>query len=184
MQATHQLKYETLAPGVGSDNRPGGAPRPHGDGFGLAAGGGSGETVGPCRRWECCSVEVDVATAEKPAERGRRSVLRQPDCLGCARPLGWVLLALWLLNAADLLLTREALSLGIAKEANGVMSFFLAAGPLPAMLFKLGVATAGAACLWWLRRYRVTLVAAGALTLVLGLVVLYQIVQIVLVTGA
>ncbi len=110
-------------------------------------------------------------------------MLRQPDCLGCARPLGWVLLALWLLNAADLLLTREV-SLGIAKEANGVMSFFLAAGPLPAMLFKLGVATAGAACLWWLRRYRVTLVAAGALTLVLGLVVLYQIVQIVLVIGA
>lgn len=105
----------------------------------------------------------------------RIAVARASDCERCGRPLRPLLLALWLLNIADLLLTNDALSRGAASEANRVMGFFLAAGPVEAALFKLGVVTAGVACLWLLRGYKVTLVVTTLLTGFYALVVLYEV---------
>ena len=44
--------------------------------------------------------------------------------------LFWLLLALWVLNVADLLLTHYVLWLGFATEENGVMRYFLHEGTL------------------------------------------------------
>jgi hypothetical protein len=49
-----------------------------------------------------------------------------------------LLVQLWLLNVADLALTRYAMWLGFATESNGVMDFFLRAGTVPALAFKIG----------------------------------------------
>ena len=54
------------------------------------------------------------------------------------------------------------------------MAYFLDAGLLPAFLFKMGVVTAGIAALWLLRRWRIALIAAAALTMVYAFVVAYQ----------
>ena len=108
----------------------------------------------------------------------RSAFLPAPDCEGCVRPLGWLLLALWVFNVADLVLTSQAVASGLATESNQVMAYFLDAGPLQAALFKLGVVSAGVGVLWLLRRYRVALVAAAALAMVFGLVVLYQVVHL------
>ena len=108
----------------------------------------------------------------------RSAFLPAPDCEGCVRPLGWLLFALWVLNVMDLTLTSQAISSGMATESNRVMAYFLHAGPLQAALFKLGVVSAGVGVLWLLRRHRVTLVATTALTVVFGLVVLYQVVHL------
>jgi Domain of unknown function (DUF5658) len=86
----------------------------------------------------------------------------------------WLLLALWVFNIADLVLTRRALSLGMAREANHVMAYFLAAGLLPAVIFKVGIVTLGALLLWCLRRHAATLMVAAALASAYALVVVYQ----------
>jgi len=85
-----------------------------------------------------------------------------------------VLVELWLLNVADLLLTRYSLWLGFAKESNGVMDYFFRSGTVPAVVFKVGIVTAGALLLWRLRRYRTALFAAALLTFVFAAVVVYQ----------
>jgi Domain of unknown function (DUF5658) len=111
-------------------------------------------------------------------ENRRSAILPAPDCEMCVRPLGWLLFALWVFNVADLTLTSQAISSGLATESNGVMAYFLHAGPLQAALFKLGVVSAGVGVLWLLRRYRVTLVAAAGLAAVFGVVVVYQVVHL------
>lgn len=85
-----------------------------------------------------------------------------------------LLLELWALNVADLALTRYALWLGFATESNGVMDFFLRAGTLPALTFKIGVVTLGALLLWRLRVYRAATMAAALLAAVFAAVVVYQ----------
>jgi len=84
------------------------------------------------------------------------------------------LLELWALNVADLLLTRYALWLGFAKEANGVMDYFFRSGTVPSTAFKIGVVTVGTLLLWRLRRHRAALVASIGLTGVFAAVVVYQ----------
>ena len=86
----------------------------------------------------------------------------------------WLLLALWVFNIADLILTRRAISLGMAREANRVMAYFLEAGLVPALMFKVGIVTLGALLLWRLRRHAATLVVTTALASTYALVVLYQ----------
>jgi hypothetical protein len=49
----------------------------------------------------------------------------------------WTLVELWLLNVADLLLTRYSLWLGFAKESNGVMDYFFRSGTVPTVAFKM-----------------------------------------------
>ena len=86
----------------------------------------------------------------------------------------WILVELWLLNVADLLLTRYSLWLGFAKESNGVMGYFFRSGTVPAIAFKLGIVTVGALLLWRLRHYRTALFAAALLTGIFAAAVAYQ----------
>jgi hypothetical protein len=85
-----------------------------------------------------------------------------------------LLVELWALNIADLALTRYSMWLGFATESNGVMDYFLRAGTVPALAFKVGIVTVGALLLWRLRAYRVATVAAAMLAVVLAAVVAYQ----------
>jgi hypothetical protein len=89
--------------------------------------------------------------------------------------LFWALAELWLLNVADLALTRYAMWLGFATESNGVMSFFFRSGTVPATAFKVGMVTLGALLLWRLRRYRAALGAAALLAGVFAAVVVYEV---------
>ena len=88
--------------------------------------------------------------------------------------LFWLLLALWMLNVADLLLTHYVLWLGFATEENGVMRYFLHEGTLTATVFKIGMVSIGVLLLWRLRRRPTALAAAVLLTGVLAAVVAYQ----------
>jgi hypothetical protein len=88
--------------------------------------------------------------------------------------LFWLLLELWVLNAADLLLTRYSLWLGFATESNGVMAYFLHEGTLTAAVFKIGIVSVGVLLLWRLRRRPSALIAALALTAIFAAVVAYQ----------
>jgi hypothetical protein len=95
-----------------------------------------------------------------------------------AHYLRWLLAALWLLNLADLLLTRQALAGGVAQEANQVMGFFISAGPLAAVAFKVGVVTLGVVSLWLLRRHRIVPVATALATGFYAVVVAYEVVHL------
>jgi hypothetical protein len=86
-----------------------------------------------------------------------------------------LLVELLLLNVADLALTRYAMWLGFATESNGIMDYFLRAGTLPALLFKIGIVSLGAILLWRLRVYVVATVAAALLAFVFAAVVAYQV---------
>jgi hypothetical protein len=85
--------------------------------------------------------------------------------LGISREqlLFWLLLELWVLNAADLLLTHYALWLGFATESNGIMRYFLHEGTLTATVFKIGMVSIGVLLLWRLRRRPTALAAARRL---------------------
>jgi hypothetical protein len=85
-----------------------------------------------------------------------------------------LLLELWLLNVADLLLTRYSIWLGFATESNGVMRYLLNEGALTAAVFKLGVVTIGGLLLWMMRRRPAALAAAALLVVLFGAVVGYQ----------
>ena len=93
--------------------------------------------------------------------------------------LFWTLVELWVLNVADLLLTRYALWLGFARESNGVMDFFFRSGTVPTIAFKIGIVTVGTLLLWRLRHYRAALFAAVLLTGIFAAVVAYQALWIV-----
>ena len=86
----------------------------------------------------------------------------------------WILIELWILNVADLLLTRYSLWLGFAKESNGVMDYFFRSGTVPTVVFKIGIVTVGALLLWRLRHYSTALFAAALLTGIFAAVVVYQ----------
>ena len=88
--------------------------------------------------------------------------------------LFWLLLELWVLNVADLLLTRYALWLGFATESNDVMRYFLHEGTLTATVFKVGIVSVGALTLWRVRRRPSALIAAVLLTGLFAAVVAYQ----------
>jgi hypothetical protein len=89
--------------------------------------------------------------------------------------LACLLIGLWLLNVADLLLTKYALWLGFATESNDVMRYFLRVGTLTASVFKVGIVTIGALVLWRLRRYRAAMFAAVLLAGIFAAVVAYQV---------
>jgi hypothetical protein len=86
----------------------------------------------------------------------------------------WLLVELWVLNVADLLLTKYVLDLGFASESNAVMGYFLGEGTVTAAVFKVGIVTAGALLLWRLRRRPSALFAAVLLTVIFAAVVAYQ----------
>jgi hypothetical protein len=68
-----------------------------------------------------------------------------PTRIGVSRTglVALLLAAVWLLNLADLLLTRRVLWLGFASESNRVMSYFLRQGSMTATAFKIGIVTLG-----------------------------------------
>jgi hypothetical protein len=109
----------------------------------------------------------DLAPSRPAGRLARRGISRE-------QLLFWLLLELWVLNAADLLLTHYALWLGFATESNGVMRYFLHEGTLAATVFKIGIVSAGVLLLWRLRRSPAALLAAVLLTGVLAAVVAYQ----------
>ena len=84
-----------------------------------------------------------------------------------------------ILNVVDLALTRYAMWLGFATESNGIMDYFLRAGTLPALLFKVGIVSLGAILLWRLRVYTVATVAAALVAGVFAAVVAYQVLWVV-----
>ncbi len=108
-----------------------------------------------------------------PAIRVRRTKRRPSESRD--RLLLLLLIELWLLNVADLALTRYAMWLGFATESNGIMDYFLRAGTLPALLFKVGIVSLGALLLWRLRVYVAATVAAALLAGVFAAVVAYQV---------
>ena len=106
----------------------------------------------------------------------RRYVAMRSPRLGPfgVRILFWLLVALWLLNVADLGLTSYGIWLGFASESNSVMRYVLHQGTATAAVFKIGLITVGALVLWRLRRYRSALLAAMLLAGVFAAVVAYQ----------
>jgi hypothetical protein len=114
----------------------------------------------------------DVAVPTAPGAVSPTLLVR----LGVSREqlLVCLLLELWLLNVADLLLTRYAIWLGFATESNSVMRYLLSEGAWTAAVFKLGVVTIGALLLWKMRRRPAALAAAVLLVALFGAVVGYQ----------
>ena len=92
----------------------------------------------------------------------------------------WALASLWLLNICDIVLTRQALQSGVAREANRFMGFVLGMGWLPALAFKIGIVSIGVAVLWRYRRSRLARSASMALAGFYTVVVLYQAVFVTL----
>jgi hypothetical protein len=119
------------------------------------------------RAYAVAAREDECACPGRQAWHVRQGVAR-------ANLVFWLLLALWVFNIADLVLTRRALSLGVAREANHVMAYFLAAGLLPAVIFKVGIVTLGVLLLWRLRRHAATLMVTAGLASAYALVVVYQ----------
>ena len=89
--------------------------------------------------------------------------------------LFWLLACLWLLNVADLALTKYSMDLGYASESNDVMRYFLHVGTFTAAAFKVGIVTVGVLMLWQLRRYRAALFAAVLLAGIFAAVVAYEV---------
>jgi len=92
----------------------------------------------------------------------------------------WALALLWVLNLCDILLTRQALHSGVAREANRLMGALLSLGWVPALAFKIGVVSFGVVLLWRYRRSRLAQSASVALAAFYALVVLYQAVFVTL----
>ena len=89
--------------------------------------------------------------------------------------------ALWLLNLADVVLTRKALSLG-AVEANVLMGSLLHLGFVWGALIKIGFVTLGALLLWHERRRRVVYVGSVGLALVYVFIVVYELAGLAFIT--
>jgi len=92
----------------------------------------------------------------------------------------WALALLWVLNLCDILLTRQALHSGVAREANRLMSSLITLGWAPALAFKIGVVSLGVVLLWRYRGSRLAQSASVALAGFYALVVLYQVVFVTL----
>ena len=119
------------------------------------------------------TANVEVAAVTTNGEPGTRRGLARFAVSG-EQLVFWLLLALWVLNVADLLLTHYVLWLGFATEENGVMRYFLHEGTITATVFKIGIVSVGALLLWRVRHRPAALVAAVLLAAVFAAVVAYQ----------
>ncbi len=90
-------------------------------------------------------VAADGAVAAMIGRPADGEAVTRTRGVGREQLLFWCLLELWVLNVADLLLTRYALWLGFATEENDVMRYFLHEGTLLAAVFKIGIVTVGVA---------------------------------------
>lgn len=89
----------------------------------------------------------------------------------------FALLALWVFNLEDVILTRRALALG-AVELNSIMGFFLRFGFAQAALIKMSIVTAGSIFLWTQRRRGIVLLASVGLATVYAALIVYQLVEL------
>jgi len=87
------------------------------------------------------------------------------------------LVALWVLNLEDVILTRRALALG-AIELNTIMGFFLRFGFAQAALIKMSIVTVGSVFLWTQRRRGIVLLASIGLAAVYVALVIYQLAEL------
>jgi hypothetical protein len=104
-------------------------------------------------------------TLHLPERRTGFDRRRKGDLLRVLRDQPAILLALLaslnLLSIFDWALTMRALAFG-AREANLVVGAFLAASPVSALVFKIGLMLGVSAVIWQSRRYRLVLVTAVA----------------------
>lgn len=100
-----------------------------------------------------------------------------PVLRGRALVVTFALVALWVLNLEDVILTRRALALG-ATELNTIMGFFLRFGFAQAALIKMSIVTAGSIFLWTQRRRGIVLLASVGLATVYVALVIYQLVEL------
>ena len=114
-----------------------------------------------------------MSLTNRPSDTTAPSAAAAPDW---SRLVVWLLLAVWVFNAADLVLTADALQAGRAEELNPLMDALFGLGLLPVALYKIGVVTAGLLALWMLRWHPAVVYAAAGLAVFLGLIVLYHIV--------
>jgi len=126
-------------------------------------------SVVPWRPGGLVTFRCDCAIADQSAARRRQLVVAAS------------LTSLWLLNLADIVLTRKALSLG-AVEANVLMGSLLGLGFVWGALIKVGFVTLGSLLLWHERRRHLVYVGSVGLALVYGVLVIYQLVGLALVT--
>ena len=84
------------------------------------------------------------------------------------------LLLILVCSLADWALTRDAIALGLANEANPVAGWMLAQGDLTGLLLKMGVVGAGCLSLWLLRRHMAAQRAARLGAACYVAVVVYQ----------
>ncbi len=115
---------------------------------------------------------VTAAPAASAAAPGAAAALRLQAIV-----VTGALVALWILNLEDVILTHRALDLG-AIELNAVMGFFLRFGFAPAALIKMSIVTAGSIFLWTQRRRRVVLLASVGLAAVYVALVVYQLAEL------
>jgi hypothetical protein len=142
----------------------------------MTISGENGETPAmtiPAENGEVTATTISGEGAAEPRRDWASSLLGR---LGVSAPhLLLILLAeVWLLNVADLLLTRYVLRLGFATESNVVMDYFIRQGHFAAGAFKMGIVTVGVLLLWLLRRRAGVMLGAVLLTGVFAAVVAYQ----------
>ncbi len=90
------------------------------------------------------------------------------------KALGWLLIAVNLLNMVDYWLTLIALESG-GREANPLLRPLFALSPLWAGVFKLVAVLAATLLVWESRRYRKALIVALCMLVVFGGLLLYHI---------
>jgi hypothetical protein len=138
---------------------------------------GAAFTAGsPC---VCAAIGTPAAAMLTPAVATVATVapLAAPALRGRALVVTFALVALWVLNLEDVILTRRALALG-AIELNTIMGFFLRFGFAQAALIKMSIVTVGSIFLWTQRRRSIVLLASVGLAAVYVALVIYQIVEL------
>ena len=121
----------------------------------------------------CAAIGTPAAAMLTPAV----APLAAPALRGRALVVTFALVALWVLNLEDVILTRRALALG-AIELNTIMGFFLRFGFAQAALIKMSIVTVGSIFLWTQRRRGIVLLASVGLAAVYVALVIYQIVEL------
>ena len=125
----------------------------------------------------CAAIGTPAAAALLTPAFAPVAPLAAPALRGRALVVTFALVALWVLNLEDVILTRRALALG-AIELNTIMGFFLRFGFAQAALIKMSIVTVGSIFLWTQRRRGIVLLASVGLAAVYVALVIYQLVEL------
>ena len=124
-------------------------------------------TAGCARRYAAATIDRACCCPSMMDWMVRHGLVR-------TRLLAWLLIALWVTNLCDLILTLRAISLGRAIEANRLIAPLLHAAPLTAAFVKVGVVTGAVVAFWLLRRRPAILPAVAVLTVVFVALIAYE----------